>query len=45
MTGNAPQAELEAAVADARAAGDSWAVIGAAMGRSAQAALERYGKE
>lgn len=33
---------LRAAVADARRAGDSWAVIGAALGVSRQAAHERF---
>lgn len=33
---------LRKAVADARAAGDSWTVIGAALGTSRQAAHERY---
>ena len=34
--------ELRTAVADARAAGDSWSVIGAALGTSKQAAHERF---
>lgn len=33
---------LRAAVADARRAGDSWAVIGAALGVTRQAAHERF---
>ncbi len=33
---------LRRAVADARAAGDSWTVIGAALGTSKQAAHERF---
>lgn len=44
VTGNANHAELGAAVAAARRAGDSWAVIGAALGVSRQAAEERYGR-
>jgi len=36
-------AELEAAVAAARAAGDSWTVIGAALETSRQAAFQRFG--
>lgn len=43
VTGNAPQAELAAAVAAARAAGDSWAVIGLALGIGAQGAEQQYG--
>ncbi|MGZ4506699.1 MAG: hypothetical protein ACXVX0_05540 [Blastococcus sp.] len=35
--------ELRQAVADARAAGDSWAVVGAALGISKQAAQQRFG--
>lgn len=42
VTGNAPEAELAAAVAAARAAGDSWAIIGAALGVSRHAAQQRY---
>jgi hypothetical protein len=38
------QAELAAAVAAARAAGDSWAMIGMALGVSRQAAWERFGR-
>lgn len=36
--------ELSAAVAAARDAGDSWAMVGAALGISRQAAEERYGR-
>lgn len=36
--------ELFDAVAAARAAGDSWSVIGAALGVSKQAASERFGR-
>lgn len=43
VTGNAAQAELDAAVVAARAAGDSWAMIGAALGISGHAASERFG--
>lgn len=43
VTGNAPQAEVEAAVAAARAAGDSWDVIGLALGVGREAAKQRYG--
>ncbi|MCL2732487.1 MAG: hypothetical protein FWE15_20985 [Actinomycetia bacterium] len=35
--------ELRASVAAAREAGDSWTVIGAALGVSRQAAQERFG--
>jgi hypothetical protein len=38
------EAELEAAVSAARAKGDSWEVIGAALGTSARAARERFGQ-
>ncbi|ORB75836.1 hypothetical protein [Mycobacterium scrofulaceum] len=44
MTNNATQAALAAAVAAARAAGDSWAVIGAALGIGAQGAEQQYGR-
>ncbi|MGV0050804.1 hypothetical protein ACRU43_16405 [Mycobacterium colombiense] len=44
MTSNADPTELEAAVAAARAAGDPWAIIGAALGISGQAAAERFGR-
>ncbi len=37
--------ELRAAVAAARAAGDSWTVIGAAMGTTKQAAFQRFSKD
>lgn len=37
-------AELTAAVLAARAAGDTWDIIGAALGTSRQAAYQRYGK-
>jgi hypothetical protein len=36
--------ELRAAVASARAAGDSWAVIGAALETTRQAAYQRFGR-
>ncbi|WP_457946953.1 hypothetical protein ACTAQI_15230 [Pseudarthrobacter sp. alpha12b] len=36
-------AELDAAVSAARAKGDSWEVIGAALGTSARTARERFG--
>ena len=35
--------ELRAAIAAAREAGDSWTVIGAALGVSKQAARQRFG--
>lgn len=38
------EAKLRSAVLDARAAGDSWAVIGAALGTSRQNAYQRFGK-
>jgi hypothetical protein len=37
------EGDLRQAVADARAAGDSWAVVGAALGVSKQAAQQRFG--
>ncbi|MDR2723338.1 MAG: hypothetical protein LBB54_06400 [Cellulomonadaceae bacterium] len=37
-------AELRAAVAAARDAGDSWAIIGAALDTSRQAAFQRFGR-
>ena len=40
---DAAQQELVAAVDAARAAGDSWAVIGAALNTSRQAAFQRFG--
>lgn len=36
--------ELAAAVSAARAAGDSWAAIGAALGSSRQNAFQRFGR-
>lgn len=38
----AAEKELRQAVADARAAGDSWTVIGAALGVTKQAAQQRF---
>lgn len=43
LIGNATQAELETAVAAARDAGDSWGVIGLALGVGREAAEQRYG--
>src|SRR5205807_2580842 len=40
----AAQSELHAAVAAARAAGDTWDVIGAALGTSRQNAYQRFGE-
>lgn len=40
----AAEQELRDAVADARAAGDSWTVIGAALGTTKQAASQRFGR-
>lgn len=40
----AAERELHEAVAAARAAGDSWAVIGAALDTTRQAAYQRFGK-
>ncbi len=37
--------ELRAAVRAARAAGDSWAVIGAALDTTRQAAFQRFGRD
>ena len=37
--------ELRDAVAAARASGDSWTVIGAAMGTTKQAAFQRFAKD
>lgn len=37
------EAELRAAVAAAREAGDSWAIVGAALDTSRQAAFQRFG--
>jgi hypothetical protein len=41
---HAADAELRAAVAGARAAGDTWAMIGVALGISRQAAYQRFGQ-
>jgi uncharacterized protein YegP (UPF0339 family) len=41
----AAQSELQAAVAAARAAGDTWDVIGAALGTSRQNAYQRFGEK
>jgi hypothetical protein len=41
----AAQKDLRDAVAAARAAGDSWTVIGAALGTSKQAAFQRFAKD
>jgi hypothetical protein len=41
----AAEQELRDAVAAARAAGDSWAVIGAAMDTTRQGAFQRFGNE
>lgn len=38
------EAALRQAVAKARAAGDSWAVIGAALETTRQAAFQRFGR-
>lgn len=38
------ESDLRAAVADARAAGDTWDAIGVALGTSRQAAYQRFGK-
>ncbi|MFT4219331.1 MAG: hypothetical protein QM611_02265 [Microbacterium sp.] len=38
------EATLRAAVRDARKAGDSWSMIGAALGVSRQAAQQRFGR-
>lgn len=40
----AADAKLRAAVRDARASGDSWTVIGAALGVSKQAAQQRFSR-
>ena len=40
----AAERELRAAVAAARAAGDSWPLIGAALETSRQAAQQRFGR-
>jgi hypothetical protein len=36
--------ELRDAVAEARAAGDTWSMIGIALGTTRQAAFQRFGK-
>jgi hypothetical protein len=41
---DAAQTELRAAVAAAREAGDTWAMIGVALGISRQAAYQRFGQ-
>lgn len=41
----AAQQELREAVAAARSAGDSWTVVGAAMGTTKQAAFQRFAHE
>lgn len=41
---DAAEQELRDAVTAARAAGDSWTVIGAALGTTKQAASQRFGK-
>lgn len=41
---DAAEAELRSAVAAARAAGDTWTVIGAALGTTRQAAFQRFGR-
>lgn len=41
----AAEAELRAAVRSARDAGDSWAIIGAALDVSRQAAYQRFGHD
>lgn len=38
------EADLRAAVATARAAGDTWEAIGVALGTSRQAAFQRFGE-
>jgi hypothetical protein len=40
---DAARDELRAAVAEARAAGDTWDAIGAALGTTRQAAFQRFG--
>jgi hypothetical protein len=42
---NTAEKELRAAVAAARAAGDTWDAIGVALGTSRQAAYQRFGKQ
>ncbi len=41
----AAERQLRDAVAAARAAGDSWTVVGAALGTSKQAAFQRFSKD
>src|SRR6478672_5640399 len=41
---DAAAAELHAAVAEARSAGDTWDAIGVALGVSRQAAYQRFGR-
>jgi dihydroxyacetone kinase len=41
---DAAESELRAAVREAREAGDSWTVIGAALGVSKQAAQQRFAR-
>lgn len=41
----AAQEELRDAVAAARDAGDSWTILGAAMGTTRQAAFKRFAKD
>jgi hypothetical protein len=41
---DAAQVELRAAVGAARQAGDTWAMIGVALGISRQAAYQRFGQ-
>jgi len=41
----AADSQLRDAVAAARAAGESWTVIGAALGTSKQAAFQRFSKD
>lgn len=36
--------QLDGVVAEARAAGDTWAMVGTALGISRQAAYQRFGK-
>ncbi|HEY9411758.1 MAG TPA: hypothetical protein VIP77_19420 [Jiangellaceae bacterium] len=40
----ASEQELRDAVAEARAAGDTWSMIGIALGTTRQAAFQRFGK-
>ncbi|GAA4115274.1 hypothetical protein [Enteractinococcus coprophilus] len=39
------EADLHKAVAEARAAGDSWTIIGAALETTRQAAYQRFGRD